>query len=516
MATPMETAELLTERELQACTVRLLRREARKGLLAFAKFVVPGYQVGRPHRIMAEALERVQRGECNRLIISMPRRHGKSLMVSQIFPVYCLGLDPRYRLVQCGYAESLTVSHSRKARDILAGERFHALFPHVGHRPETEGQRAINVVRQTAHEWGTQQGGSYYATGVGGGITGHGFHCGIIDDFFKNRSEAQSATIRDKVHDWFRSSFYPAQDSDEIRRDAAIVITATRWHTDDLIARVRAQSLIEGDEDARENWEVITLPAIDKDGLALWPERWPLEKLARIRATIGSREFSAQYQQDPKDTEGAMMRREWFKIVEDYPRIRDQVFVRYWDLAGTEKSVKSSDPDWTVGVLMTVVEGRWYVVNIRRLRATERVIRDAVRQCAVLDPVGTRIRIEQEPGAGSKNLIAAYQTDVLVGYDVRPVPSVGDKALRAGPLAAAAEAGNVYFVNGPNVEAALAEIETMPTGDHDDCVDGITGAMADSAGSRSSGTVASLAREAAPADRPADGYSPGRRRGLVY
>ena len=511
-----------TDRELQALGVRTLRREARKGLLAFAKFVVPGYQVGRPHRIMAEALERVQRGECNRLILEAPRRHGKSLMVSQIFPAYCLGLEPRYRMVQCGYAESLTVAHSRKARALFTGERFRTLFPDANVRDDSMRARAASGVRQTAHEWGTSQGGSYYAVGIGGGLAGLGFHCGLIDDFCKNRREAQSATTRDYVHDWFRSVFYPAQDSDEIRREAAIVITATRWHPDDLIARVRAQSLVEGDDDARENWEVITLPAIDAHGEALWAERWPLEKLARIRAVIGSREFSAQYQQDPKDIEGAMMRREWFRIVRDCPRNSGQLWCRFWDLAGTEKSVKSSDPDWTVGALVTQWQGVWYIVGLRRLRATERTIRDAVRQCAELDPYGTRIRIEQEPGAGSKNLIAAYQSDVLVGYDVRPVPAVGDKALRAGPLAAAAEAGNVCLVVGPGflteaqAETILAELEALPNGDHDDVCDGITGALADLAGSRSSGTVASLAREAAPADRPADGYSPGRRRGLVY
>ncbi|MEI6731138.1 MAG: phage terminase large subunit [archaeon] len=492
-------------REIQAVHQMAARIKAREGLIPFCRFVMPHYQIGRPHRIMAEALERVERGECTRLIISMPRRHGKSLMISQMFPCWALGRKPRLKIVQCGYAENLTVSHSRKARDVLAGEKFHALWPEVSHRPETEGQRAVNVVRQTAHEWGTSQGGSYYAVGVGGGLAGRGFSIGIIDDFFKGRSDAQSPTIRDKVYDWFRSVFYPAQDSDLIKENAAIIITATRWHPDDLIARVQKLSCVEGDDEHAEKWEVIELPAIDNDDMALWPERWPLEKLLKIKHTIGSREFSAQYQQDPKDVEGGMFHRDWFKIVKDYPRRTGQPFVRFWDLAGTEKSAKSSDPDWTTGALVTMVDGVWYLVNLRRFRATERTIRNTVQQCAALDPYGTMIRIEQEPGAGSKNLIANYQTDVLVGYDVRAEPSVGDKTLRAGALAAAAEAGNVCLVNGPNVEAFLSEAEALPNGDHDDTVDAFTGALKCIKDRISSGGVAVVTKQ--QAERTVDGQN---------
>lgn len=503
---------MFSDRELKSLDELLTRRRARESLLAFGRYVMPGFKIGRPHRAMAAALERVERGECNRLIISMPRRHGKSLMVSQLFPCWSLGRNNRLRFVQSGYADSLTVTHSRKARDILDGERFAALWPGVG-------QSGRSSMPQTAHEWGTRQGGNYYAVGIGGGLAGRGFHVGIVDDFFKGRSEAQSPKIRDKVWDWFRSVFYPAQDSDDVRREAAIVITATRWDTRDLIAQVQALSLLEGDDEALEKWEMLKLPAIGADGEALWGERWGLDKLARIKMTIGSREFSAQYMQEPKDLEGGLMQRTWFKVVDDYPRNPGQPWCRYWDLAASEKSAKSADPDWTCGALVTVVGGVWYVVGMRRFRATEATVREAIVQCAKTDPYGTRVRIEQEPGAGSKNLIAAYQRDVLVGVDARPVPATKDKVERARAcgLVAAAEAGNVRLVNGPWVEAFLAEAETLPNGDHDDTVDAVTGAMQELGSLNGMGAVASVPKGERE-ERPADGWSErrGSGRGLVY
>ncbi len=149
----------------------------------------------------------------------MPPRHGKSEKISKRFACWYLGKHPTEYIVQAGYAESIALTHSRQARDIFISPAMYQLFPDLSYRPETPGQEAIIPERQAAHEWGTKQGGSYYAVGIGGGLTGRGFNVGIIDDPVKDAEEADSATYRERVWNWYTQVFRTRADP-----DAAIII----------------------------------------------------------------------------------------------------------------------------------------------------------------------------------------------------------------------------------------------------------------------------------------------------
>lgn len=172
---------------------------------------------------------------------------------------------------------------------------------------------------------------------------------------------------------------------------------------------------------------------------------------------------------------GSKFRREWFSLVDDLPGPMPQL--RYWDLAATEAR-PGQDPDWTAGVKMGQFAGLWYVLDVRRARATPGAIEDLIRQTAQLDGYDVAVRMEQEPGAAGKSLVAHYQRHVLVGYDFRGIPSTGAKELRANPLSAAAEAGNIKLLRGPWVGALLDELEAfLQAGYHDDQVDALAGAF---------------------------------------
>lgn len=174
---------------------------------------------------------------------------------------------------------------------------------------------------------------------------------------------------------------------------------------------------------------------------------------------------------------GLFLRREWFPIVSADEVPAGARLLRYWDLAATEPSKKGRDPDWTVGALMAMHEGMWWIVDVVRRRGNPAEIERLISATASQDGTGVRVRMEQEPGASGKSLIDVYRRRVFVGYDFNGEKPTGDKETRANPLAAAAGAGNVRLVAGAWNRDLLDEFEAFPTGPHDDQVDACAGAM---------------------------------------
>jgi predicted phage terminase large subunit-like protein len=186
------------------------------------------------------------------------------------------------------------------------------------------------------------------------------------------------------------------------------------------------------------------------------------------RAQLLSGDWSARH-------EGGMFKREWFKIVDAAPA--SSYRVRYWDLAATAEK-PGRDPDYTAGCLMASdMQGRYYVCDMRRLRASPQGVESIVRQTAELDGTSVPIHMEQEPGSSGVNTIDHYTRRVLAGFIFRGNRETGSKALRAAPLSSQAEAGNVYLVRGPWLTELLNELEAFPQGGHDDQVDAMSGAF---------------------------------------
>jgi len=170
---------------------------------------------------------------------------------------------------------------------------------------------------------------------------------------------------------------------------------------------------------------------------------------------------------------GSKFRREWFRVADAAPA--DARRVRYWDLAATEPK-PGRDPDWTAGVKMAAKDGRFWVEDVRHLRGTPGDVEAAVAHTAALDGRGITVWIEQEPGSGGVNTIDNYRRRVLPGHDVRANRTTGQKELRMNPLSSAAQAGNVQIVPGAWVTEFLDELQSVPSGSHDDQADAASGA----------------------------------------
>ena len=432
--------------------------------------------MGWHHSRLADALEKVERGEIKRLMVSMPPRHGKSEFSSVLFPCWALGRNPHLRIVQSGYSADIALTHSRHARDVFVSPEFQALFPAVHHRPGRESQRQIDVYRQAASEWGTAIGGSYYAVGVGGGLTGREFDIGLIDDPVKDREEANSERIRAKVLDWYRSTFYTRQSP-----EARIIVIMTRWHTEDLAGYLR-EAAKQGDG---EQWTVIEFPAVrDGEYDALWPERFPAATLEAIKKAVGSHEWASLYQQQPVPQGGNRFKTKigvhvhLHDSLESFPKGR---YTRGWDLASSKKERDKDKPDFTWGVRGLVqterIKAGASIINLRHVW-----INDAVYCCEeapernklIVNTVlrdGPTVSQHIEAFGGYKDAYTTLKAVLMGVAIVNKSRLPGDKSAKLAPLEPVFEAGHIHMLKADWNGRLIQEFSHFPSGAHDDGCD---------------------------------------------
>ena len=145
---------------------------AQDKFIKFVEKVWPTFISGRHHKRMAEAFERVARGECKRLIINMPPRHTKSEFASYLLPAWFLGKYPQKKVIQTSHTAELAVGFGRKVRNLVDTDVYHEIFPKLELQSDSK----------AAGRWNTSKGGDYFAIGVGGAVTGKGADLLIIDD----------------------------------------------------------------------------------------------------------------------------------------------------------------------------------------------------------------------------------------------------------------------------------------------------------------------------------------------
>lgn len=438
-------------------------------LREFVSRVNPRFQWYRHCEVVAGVLERVARGELRRMMIFAPPRHGKSELVSRLFPAYYLAQHPERWCGLASYAAELAFTLSRQARAYYQGWG-----------------RSLRDDAAAVKHWETGQGGGLWAAGVGGPATGKGAHLGIIDDPIKNAEDAASEVIREKQWEWWQSVFYT-----RLEPEAAVVMVLTRWNELDLAGRILDELASEDAGPDAEPWHVVHLPAIAEDkppelpklcsvtpewrspGEPLCAERYPLERLRKIERRVGPYFWAALFGQRPRPREGNFFKWAWFPIVEQAPAQARRV--RYWDTAGTEGA-----GDFTVGALMSrTAEGVFYVEDVVRgqwspARRDQEIVATAKRDRET--GRAAAIWLEQEAGVGGKERTLST-IKALAGFEVHAETVTGSKADRAEPLASQAEVGNVRLVRGPWNHAFLTTLCSFPTGAHDDDVDAAAGGM---------------------------------------
>lgn len=393
----------------------------------------------------------------------MPPRHGKSELISHWLPVWYLNTWPHRRIILATYGAEFAADWGRRVRNTIQEHR---------------GSLRVSIADDSsaANRWHTTGGGGMIAAGAGGPITGRGADLFIIDDPVKTAEDAYSETYRERVWDWWTTTART-----RLEPGASVVILMTRWHDDDLAGRVLRNARETGLE-----WEVLELPALAEardqlgrqPGEALWPERYDAEELRALQAQVGSRTWSALYQQHPMVEDGGFFQRSWWRYYLRPPARFDEV-LQTWDMAfkGTSSS------DYVVGQVWGRSGADRYLLDQARGRWDFPRTLDAVRSLSDRWPEA-RVKLVEDKANGP----AVLDTLRRELHGLVAVEPQGGKAARAAAVSHQVEGGNVWLparafnpdgtpVLEPWVRDLVDEAAAFPTGTHDDQVDAMTQAL---------------------------------------
>ena len=282
----------------------LQRRKARRTFHDFLAYVNPKYQMMWYHKLIADYCQLLFEGVVPKLMITCPPQHGKSEIVSRLFPAWALGVEPDLKIVGCSYSATLAGSFNRAIQRVIGGDEYKTLFPDTFLNDERLAKYRGYQCNAEMFEC-VGHGGYYKSVGVGGSLTGTPADIAIIDDPVKDAMEANSPQQRDNVWDWYTTVL-----STRLHNASKQMLVMTRWHEDDLAGRIL-------NSPDGKNWKVINIPAVctmeddgefhsgRKVGDALWPERHSIEKLNTEREKDPNG-FNCLYQGDPASAEGRL------------------------------------------------------------------------------------------------------------------------------------------------------------------------------------------------------------------
>jgi hypothetical protein len=275
----------------QAKNNLVIRAKAQNDFMAFVKHVYEGFIEGDHHKKVAQKFEKLAKNPGSRIIVNMPPRHTKSEFASYLLPAWLIGKNPTLKIIQTTHTAELAVRFGRKVRNLMELDLYKAIFPDV----------ELRVDSKAAGRWETEQGGEYYAAGVGGAITGRGADLLIIDDPHSEQ-DALSETAMESAYEWYTSG--PRQ---RLQPGGSIVVVMTRWSLKDLTGKlIKAQ----GSDVMSDQWDMIEFPAILPSDNILWPEFWKKEELLKVKASLSLAKWNAQWQQNPTAEEGAIIKKE--------------------------------------------------------------------------------------------------------------------------------------------------------------------------------------------------------------
>jgi predicted phage terminase large subunit-like protein len=442
---------------------------ARRSMAEFTLYTDDKYQMNWHHRLICEYLDRWVNKEIRRLMIFTAPRHGKSELVSRKLPAYIFGKKPDTSIISSSYSADLASRMNRDVQRIMDTSKYVELFPDTrlygkNIRSVAQGSflRNSDIFEIVDHR------GVYRSAGVGGGITGMGGEYIIIDDPVKNREEANSATYRDKLWDWYTSTLYT-----RLEKDGCILVTLTRWHEDDLAGRL-VEKMKEEDAD---QWTILSLPAICEEeskqpydirqpGEALWPAKYDEKELKKIKTTVGTYDWSALYQQRPQPAEGAIFKREWMN--NSYKQLPHQnMIIQSWDLP----FVKSEQSAKCAGLVMGRSGAQIYIIDLvnDKMEFTENVT--AMRTLTAKHPKARAKVVENK--ANGPAIVSLLKKEIPGIVEFNPKGSKEERAISVTPYF---EAGNVFFPDpsiAPWVHDLIEDLLSFPSGKFKDTVDAL-------------------------------------------
>lgn len=446
---------------------------------------------------ISELLLYVVQGRLSRLMVFCPPRHGKSELISYYFLTWYLGNFPDKKVILTTHTAVFSRKWGRRCRNLLKKVGT-SLFPTpIELAEDSQSSSAWNIKN---HE------GGLFTAGVGGAILGEGANLFLIDDPTKGFKKARSKTHQQELNDWWFTEAKTRLDADlnnGIKPSVvAIFQRLNKWDLagqilyhqegDNIVENEPQMPLTEaltilrnGGEIPYGTWVICNLPSLSLDqdplnrelGEALWPEKIPSDELESIQKSMGSFRFEALYQGNPQDPEGSIFKRVWFNnsridekellnITQELPHLR------YWDFAAS-----GDKGDATAGILSSYDGETLYFIDLVHGKFTPSTVMKKFHNTLIKDTKKTSVRIEQEPGSGSKLLINNLRK-ANKGYPIRKdrVRDAGDKVTRSFDLAMLAENDQIK-INTQIFDKVVNELVefTGEEGGEDNIVDTCTG-----------------------------------------
>ncbi|MEZ5687450.1 MAG: phage terminase large subunit [Caenibius sp.] len=445
-----------------------LRQLRQRDFLAFLERAWPHICGGQPVLMnwhieaIALELERIASGKSRRLIVNLPPRNGKSLIISVAWIAWQLGRDPSLNFVCVSYSNELSAKLARECLSLMQSEWYKDVFPGT----------VISQRRSASYDFETTRGGGRLSTSVGGTLTGRGGDILVLDDVIKPE-DANSEVVREAVNEWYRSTLVSRLND---KSSGAIICVMQRLHQFDLCGMLLESG----------GWNHLSLPAIAPDdavvpllrgrahkrrtGDILHPAREPVEVLDELRASMGTSAFAAQYLQDPVPAIGNIFRHVWLRISPaDLTSNSAGEIVQSWDTA--TKTGNANDYSVCITALMRRKE--IHILNVWRGRLE---FPELVKKCVSLSRTHGAATMLVEDKASGQELIQTLRWENHRGV---PAPiartPVLDKFSRAEGISSIIEAGQLFLPEeAPWLAEFKSELLAFPNGKYDDQVDALT------------------------------------------
>ena len=423
--------------------------------MAFVKHCWPDFIEGQHHKTIAEKFNKISTGELKRVIINMPPRHTKSEFASFLLPAWMIGRNPKLKIIQSTHTTELAVRFGRKAKTLMDTEEYKQIF-----------NTRLRQDSQAAGKWETEQGGEYFAAGVGGAITGRGADLLIIDDPHSEQDAMNSDSL-ERAYEWYTSG--PRQ---RLQPGGTIVLVMTRWSTKDLTGKLlKAQSEIRADQ-----WDVIEFPAIMPSGEPVWPEFWNKDELLGVKASLALGKWNAQWMQNPTSEEGSLLKREWWQNWEEDTIPKLAHVIQSYDTAFMKKQTSDYSAITT-----------WGIFYDDRYNGPQLILLDAIKDRYEFPELRRVAKEQYDYWQPETVIVEAKASGLPLTYELRqmgiPVinftPSKGnDKHTRVNSVAPLFESGCIWAPTEKSfAQEVIEECAAFPYGDHDDLVDSTTQAV---------------------------------------